>query len=222
MPTPLAARFDAYDPGLDNDVRTLADLYDEMPKGPASSVPLAVKLFENPSSPWALPGAVDLFGHDCIHLVLGRGLLPQDEAFIVGFTMGASGRCRPAHARLLALWARSAYPSPFRFSKLDAQVFRFAVEAAQNVGCKPLHEASFRAVLQEPLGRIRALLGVRPERLRSIYAREAALFPATRASARLRKRAEEVSGQSRPPISRAAPWDVSLNCRPFGARAQCP
>jgi hypothetical protein len=188
-PTQLDALFDAYDPALDNDERTLAKVYDEMPKGPASSVPLVVKLFENPSSPWALPGAVDLFGHDCIHLALGRGLLPQDEAFVIGFTMGASRRCRPAHARLLALWARCAYPAPFRFSNLDAQVFMFAVEAGRRVQCKPLHDANFRAILREPLGRIRALLGLEAERLRTIYAREAALFPGTRASVRLRKKA---------------------------------
>jgi hypothetical protein len=188
-PTELDALFDAYAPGLDNDGRTLADVYDEMPKGPPSAIPLVVKLFENPKSPWALPGAVDLFGHDCIHLVLGRGLLQQDEAFVIGFTMGASGRCQPAHARLLALWARSAYPAAFRFSNLDAQVFMFAVEVGRRVDCKPLHDVNFRAILREPLGRIRALLGVNPERLRAIYAREAALFPGTRASVRLKKRA---------------------------------
>jgi len=37
-------------------------------------------------------GGVDLRAHDYIHLLLGRGLLPKDEAFVIGFTMGTTNR----------------------------------------------------------------------------------------------------------------------------------
>ena len=54
-------------------------------------VPLIIKLTENPKyfTSKLFTGAVDLFTHDCIHVVLGRGLLPKDEAFVIGYTMGS-------------------------------------------------------------------------------------------------------------------------------------
>ena len=53
-------------------------------------VPLIIKLTENPKHATArfFGGAVDLFSHDCIHVLLGRGLLVKDEAFVIGYTMG--------------------------------------------------------------------------------------------------------------------------------------
>lgn len=57
-------------------------------------VPFLVRLVENPALD--LPfmdvfhGATDLPTHDYLHIVLGRGLLAKDEAFVIGFTMGAT------------------------------------------------------------------------------------------------------------------------------------
>jgi hypothetical protein len=57
-------------------------------------IPLMIQLVENPR--FNLPGidlfhgAVDLATHDAIHILLGRGLLPKDEAFVIGFTMGST------------------------------------------------------------------------------------------------------------------------------------
>ena len=62
-----------WNPGLKNDAVRLGDVYDGMPKDPASAVPWYVRMLENPASPLALPGAIDLFGHDCLHALLGRG-----------------------------------------------------------------------------------------------------------------------------------------------------
>ena len=64
-----------WNPGLKNDAVRLGDVYDGMPKDPASAVPWYVRMLENPASPLALPGAIDLFGHDCLHALLGRGLV---------------------------------------------------------------------------------------------------------------------------------------------------
>ncbi|MDE0009008.1 MAG: hypothetical protein OXS50_12090, partial [Gammaproteobacteria bacterium] len=57
---------------------------------PQDAIPLIVQLVENPK--YDLPGvelfdgAADLDTHDNIHILLGRGLLPKDEAFVLGFT----------------------------------------------------------------------------------------------------------------------------------------
>ena len=58
----------------------------------AEEVPLIIRLVENPKHRTSrlFSGAVSLFTHDCIHVLLGRGLLPKDEAFVIGFTMGSS------------------------------------------------------------------------------------------------------------------------------------
>ena len=49
-----------------------------------------VWLLENPSSPISLTGAVDLYNHDIIHILLNRGMEVKDEAMVIGFTMGNS------------------------------------------------------------------------------------------------------------------------------------
>ena len=53
-------------------------------------MPLIIKLVENPNYKTSklFGGAVDLFTHDCIHVLLGRGLLPKDEAFVIGVLWG--------------------------------------------------------------------------------------------------------------------------------------
>jgi hypothetical protein len=45
-------------------------------------IPFLVWLLENPDSCFALPGCIDLHGHDCLHVLLQRGFSPYDEAFV--------------------------------------------------------------------------------------------------------------------------------------------
>jgi hypothetical protein len=53
-----------------------------------ADVPWQIWLFENPNSAIALPGAITLFNHECLHVLLDRGFSNNDEAFIIGFTIG--------------------------------------------------------------------------------------------------------------------------------------
>src|SRR4249919_2256821 len=59
-----------------------------------ADVPLIVQLVENPRFDFPgldiFHGATGLQAHDRIHVLLGRGLLPKDEAFVIGFTMGST------------------------------------------------------------------------------------------------------------------------------------
>ena len=181
----LACRQQTWTPGLDDGERTLGSVYESMPANPASDVPWYVRLLENPSSPLALPGAIDLFGHDCIHILLGRGLLAQDEAFVLGFTMGASGRCSAWQAALFRFCSRHVYQGAFRFSEVDRQVFSLALEGALEAQVEPLEHVDFRAWLGRPVRELRAALGVRPKGLSALYAREIRCFPHTAASRRL-------------------------------------
>lgn len=176
---------DTWCPGLDNGRRTLAEIFTTLPGDPASSVPWYVRLVENPKSPVALPGAIDLFGHDCLHIVLGRGLLPQDEAFVLGFTMGASGSLSRAQQALFRLIARHLYRGEYRFTPLDASVFDLAVEVGRHAGCSAVHMVDFAALFYQPLTLIRNALGVQLDVLRSAYAIERSRWPNTPASRRL-------------------------------------
>jgi len=66
-----------WNPGLDNDELTLQAVFDTLPGAGPDEIDQMVRLLENPASPYALPGAVRLRHHDCIHILLGRGLLNQ-------------------------------------------------------------------------------------------------------------------------------------------------
>ncbi|HEU5074183.1 MAG TPA: hypothetical protein VFU02_08420 [Polyangiaceae bacterium] len=169
-----------------DDRRTLGELHACLPGDAATDVPWYVRLLENPKSPVALAGAVDLFTHDCIHLVLGRGLLPQDEAFVLGFTMGTSAWCPGWHARLLGACARYLYRGSYRFSALDQEVFHYAVAAGRTSQVLPLSDIDFASLFDQPLATVRTRIGLRRQWLDEIYEGERRRWPHTAASRRLR------------------------------------
>jgi hypothetical protein len=176
----------AWNPGLENGELRLRDLYRTLPAAadPAGSMPWYVNTLENPRSPLAVPGAVDPFAHDCIHIVLGRGLLAQDEAFVVGFTMGAA-RAPGWQRRLFRHCARHLYTERYRFSEQDAEVFDFAFEAARLSPVFALHRVDFRKLLERRLAEIRRFLGIDTEVLQGLYATERKRWPLGQASQRL-------------------------------------
>jgi hypothetical protein len=174
----------AWNPGLANGERRLREVYRTLPTDHAFSLPWFVKTLENPRSPLAVPGAVDLFGHDCIHIVLGRGLLAQDEAFVVGFTMGAA-RAPGWQRRLFRHCARHLYAPGHRFSEQEAQVFDFAFDAARRSSAFALHRVDFRKLLERPLAEIRRFLGIDTLALRELYATERERWPLGLSSQRL-------------------------------------
>jgi hypothetical protein len=167
-------------PGLDNGERTLRDVLASMPTDPPGAIPWYVKLLENPASPVALPGAIDLFGHDCIHVLLGRGLQPADEAFVIGFTMGSSGQLSAWQEQLFRWCSAHLYRGRFRFADRDRAVFGLGVWLGRQAGVRPLDAVDFRALLSRPLADIRRDLGVRPEVLAQGYALERQLWTETR------------------------------------------
>lgn len=139
-------------------------------------IPLVVKLAENPRYD-LFHGAVDLDAHDCIHILLGRGLLAKDEAFVIGFTMGSTGKVGCAEERLFTLVARRLYPGIYRFTDEDVQVFRDGLRLAAVCGCRPLNQIRYSAFMRWRLDELRAELGVEVGLLRAYYALERRRFP---------------------------------------------
>ncbi|MCP5326560.1 MAG: hypothetical protein H7A09_09600 [Oceanospirillaceae bacterium] len=156
---------------------------------PQEDIPLIVKLLENPH--YSLPGltlfhgAVDLHQHDVIHLLLGRGLLPKDEAFTIGFTMGTTHAVTALEESLFCTLNQLFYPSVYRFGDEEVRVFRDALALGHMSACKPLNEVDFTQFYTHSLGDIRAALGLESDLLRAYYRIEKQRYPHARESQRL-------------------------------------
>jgi hypothetical protein len=183
--TAPAATWRTWCPGLDNDDRTLRDVLATLPAAPPQAIPWIVRLFENPRGWLHLHGAVDLRRHDMIHVVLGRGLLAQDEAFVIGFTMGATKAVTGFEAGVFKMIASRVYPHPYRIPWRTLAAFDLGLEAGRDLAAKNLHRRLDDVMLDWPLGETRRSLGIDTERLRDFYARERRALPDTAASRRL-------------------------------------
>jgi hypothetical protein len=152
---------------------------------PAEDIPFIVRLLENPEGLSSLPGSVDLHQHDCIHLILGRGLLPKDEAFIIGFTMGSTKRLSNWEEALFTWVSHHIYPETYRFSKEDLEVFKDAVHLAQISHCQAFDRIDFDQYLDAPLKDIRNILGLEVELIQAYYTLEKNRYPRSKESQRL-------------------------------------
>jgi len=180
-----------WNPGLDNDADTLGSVYATLPGLAQEQINWLVQLLENPRSPLALTGAIDLFAHDCVHILLGRGLLAQDEAFVIGFTMGTSKTISRFQRAVFKFAARFLYPKIYRFTAQECRVFELGIEAGKLSACSEIYDVDFRRLLSEPLGKIRRMLGIDTEFLRFLYEKEVRLLPNTTVSRRLPKQVLE-------------------------------
>lgn len=170
---------------------TLARALAEMARfgGAQDQIPFMVQLIENPryriKGLEIFHGAVDLRAHDCIHLVLGRGMLPKDEAFVIGFTMGSTQRVGTTEESLYTWIARNLYPGVYRFREDEINVFRDALRLGFVSRCRPLDEVDFGPLMDLGLSAVRAELGVEEDLLRAYYAIEKRRYPGSRESQRL-------------------------------------
>ena len=152
-------------------------------------VPLLVQLVENPR--FDIPGveifsgATNLRTHDFLHILLGRGLLPKDEAFVLGFTMGSTNRVGGLEETLFTLIARYLYPKTYRFDDEDVAVYKDAVRLGHISDCKPLAEIRFGPMIGWSMRRIRKAVGVEEDLLRAYYHVEAKRYPKSVESQRL-------------------------------------
>ena len=171
-------------PGLDNDDLTLGSVLTTLPGLPADQVPALVRLFENPASPVALAGACTLEQHDAIHVLVGRGLVDQDEAFVIGFTAGAATGLTADHAEAYRL-ALSSYAEPYRVRGRDLLAFDLGLQAGRVSAGRDVHGIDVAASLDVELGALRRRLGIDVEALRGFYRLEQRVIPGTPASLRL-------------------------------------
>jgi hypothetical protein len=171
--------------------RTLREAYESLrPYGlDQRDVPLIIQLVENPKYDVPgielFPGAADLRTHDIIHIVLGRGLLLKDEAFVIGFTMGSTDRVGATEERIYQFFARHLFPGAYRFGDEEVRVFKDAVRLGYVSDCRSLSEVDYDPFFDSPLGHIRAELGIEDDLLRAYYAIEKRRYPNSPESQRL-------------------------------------
>ncbi|HYM30114.1 MAG TPA: hypothetical protein VEU47_02365 [Candidatus Cybelea sp.] len=149
-----------------------------------SDIPFVVRLAENPKFD-LFHGAADLKTHDYIHIVLGRGLLAKDEAFVIGFTMGSTHQLNLFEQALFGKVARHLYPGVYRFSAEDEKVFHDAARLGYISDCAALNDVDYASKLDSTVGDIRRELRVDPDLLRAYFRIEARRFPQSKESQRL-------------------------------------
>ena len=130
-------------------------------KGDSSdAIPFVVRLLENPASPVALPGMIDLYRHDCLHLLLGRGFTLDDEAFVVGFTMGNDLRTNAFHLAIFKVCSLLFYPRPYRFDRSHLTSFDAGVAQGRKARVRNLNQLDFRACEHRLLASLRQWIGI--------------------------------------------------------------
>lgn len=142
------------------EVLTLHDAYLTLAGDPPSRIPFFVWLFENPRSPLALPGKIDLYQHDCLHLLLKKGFDSFGEAYVLGFAMGNDPNTHWFHLVLFQFVARFLYPSPYCLSQRELEEFKAGVEHGRQVPFKSLNYSNFEFLQAHQLPALRNILGL--------------------------------------------------------------
>ncbi|MCC5663224.1 hypothetical protein LC653_04565 [Nostoc sp. CHAB 5784] len=102
-------------------------------------IPFVIWLLENPNSLVALPGKISLRHHDYIHILLGRGISPQNEAFVIGFTMDNDLKTNKLHLFIYKIFAKFIYPYPYNFSTLDLINFHLGFMYGRRIKTKQIN-----------------------------------------------------------------------------------
>lgn len=176
---------------LSRKTQLLDDAYQEMQSIALAQecIPTIIQLIENPK--YELPGleifsgATDLKTHDYIHILLGRGLLPKDEAFVLGFTMGSTNRIGQIEENLYGLFSRYLYPKEYRFSKEDFQIYKDAVRLGYISDCMPLNTVDYPSLHPLTLQNAREKIGIESDLLSAYFQIEAKRHPDCMESRRL-------------------------------------
>ncbi len=174
-----------WNPGLDNSHLTLGEVLNTLPGIEQSAVHWLVRLFENPASPLSFPGQISLKRHDALHVLLGRGLNNQDEAFVIGFTMGTVKDTKKWHRVFFTWVTKYLYPTPYRFTDDDKIAFELGFQQGRKHQVNDVHLIPFENKPNYKIKDLRLELGINVHDLYAAYRLEQSLIPNTFESRRL-------------------------------------
>ena len=140
--------------------QTLKSVYQQANLDEQSDIPLVIRLFENPSSPMALPGKISLHNHDCLHILFGLGISLKQEAFLIGFTMGNDDQTKSWHVKLFKFLSRFIYPLNYQFSLEELRIFDLGFEYGKQFKRRNLNLIKFEQFYDLTIKELRELFGV--------------------------------------------------------------
>lgn len=173
-------------PGLETDDLTVGAVLDTLPGLSSEDIPAIIRAFESPTSPLKLPGACTLEQHDVLHVLLGRGLVDQDEAFVLGFSAAADPAFSSNDIQRYKL-AFSLYPEPYCIRGCDLVAFDLGVETARQMPLQGLASLDEQRVRGRRVADVRREFGIDKTILYAAYAEERRRIPHTPWSNRLPK-----------------------------------
>lgn len=139
---------------------TLGEAYKKFVGDRPSDIPFAIWLIENPDSPIALPGKISLAAHDCIHLLLNRGLSLEDEAFVIGFTMGNDDNTNRFYQLLFKFISMHFYPNKYRFNKSHLVDFDLGFALGKKTSFRNINLFDFSCYYSKTIAEIRLILNL--------------------------------------------------------------
>ena len=131
-------------------------------------IPFWIWLLENPQSLISLPGSISLFNHDCLHILLDCGLSLEDEAFVIGFTMGNDPRTNPFHIAIYYFFASFIFPADYRFNAEQFKHFFAGYKMAREIDFSCIHKVDFGAYRDSTIGDLRSKFGIDIQKVREI------------------------------------------------------
>ena len=124
------------------------------------NLPSIIRLLERPNNILFLPTQIDLFTHDCIHILLGIGTYLYDEAFVLGFTMGNNVKINFLHKKVYKIFSHFIYPSQYQFTQEELKIFDLGFIYGRSLNSKNLHLLDFNKYLGSSIKEIRKLLNI--------------------------------------------------------------
>lgn len=139
---------------------TLDIAYRAFEGDPQHSIPFPVWLLENPDSPLSFPGQIYLREHDYLHILLDRGVSAEDEAFVVGFTMGNDPETTNRITTAFKFAAQYIYPRTYRFQKSHLMIFDCGFSFGQKTKVKNLNSLDYSNYLDYDIADLRTIFGI--------------------------------------------------------------
>jgi hypothetical protein len=139
---------------------TLAAACQELQGDPATDIPWLMWLLENPDSPFALPGSIGLYNHDCMHLILKQGFSSENEAYVVGFSMGNDVRTNSLHLWVIQTASVWLYPKKYRWHPANVAAFDRGLKLGRATKMKNLNQVMPEVWQHKTLPEIRCELGM--------------------------------------------------------------
>jgi hypothetical protein len=146
----------------------VGDIYSVLEGDDAIDIPFWVWFLENPQSPLPMPGKIDLYNHDHLHILLGRGQSPEDEAFIIGFTMGNDPQTKWYHIIIFKIFSYLIYPKLYRLNFQQMKVFDLGFVYGKKLSSQPIFKINFAEYQNYTLAALRNLLGIETEAIQAL------------------------------------------------------